>query len=296
MYLFSRGRQGMYTMLVFGDIGAVYRQVHLKHFMSNGMGRGNSVRLHINTPISSTKPVCVYQDGQLLCVLETVGMEQEEKTTEHVCIPTLFSHVSVVDVWEESNHRDIVPYAPARIENICGKLDSQDVTHVCRSAVVRPIKKCFGRKFAMYGLHGNITFDGGGLCIPQFRAVRDLDKFKKQLRILRLEEDNMSVHLIVVCMSLGRQVSVNQNSTLVRFLSANSAFTFMGCLDEQNNNLSFKYHGKYLKMNTSVSITRRGCLLVHVAWDRSVCVLDDTLIQDVLEHANSILQCVSSLC
>lgn len=285
----------MYTMLVFGDAGAIYRRVHLVHFKSNGIGRIKSVRIRVETPISEKETVYVYQGEQLLCVLG-VKKHEEMHEVEHVYIPMLFQYVSIVDIWEESNPHDTVPFTYARIENICGKLESQEMAHLCRSGVVRPINKCFGRKYAVYGLHGNITFDNC-LCIPQFRAVRDLEKFRKQLQILNMEMGEMTVHLMVVCMSLGRQVSVNENSTLVQFLRHVDGFTFTGgCLDEQSTNLCFKFCGKYPKMKTNVTITRRGCILVHVSWHGVVCLLNDDLVDEVLDQANMILQSVSSVC
>eukprot|EP00961_Rhodomonas_salina_P268925 3633961-Rhodomonas_salina.1 len=191
-----------HVALVFADCGNFYSRFTFPARCCKQPGRKHSVR--------SELAVCSADAGDALCFELCSSAElwvQACGCAVSVPVPTTVQRVVAVEVWlAEGENAGCKPASAPVMQNVCGRLQAQNLGHLCDvDGLARRINKCFGRKYCVFTLHGNVSFDKK-LCYPQFRGVKDLARFRATLGAMRICGDEMLVHLLVLSANVGHSI------------------------------------------------------------------------------------------
>eukprot|EP00961_Rhodomonas_salina_P008032 109013-Rhodomonas_salina.1 len=256
--------------------------------------RANSEGVTLGLDVGGRAEVAVPTPGHGVITLRF----QEEASApfqSFVVLSPLVTRVLRIESWVEDAEpaRPHAHFRPPAIENICGKLPSQDLWHLVQSGAARRINKCFGRRFCMYSLAGNVSFDSG-LCMPQYRGVRKLAPFLSSAQRFGLDVEGLKVHLVVLSGNVGNRVTVGDQGTMSRLLPRRGPYKACSGLDIDSSNLRFQGTNTEGDDATSIAITRRGCVVIRMCF-RPPRELTDSVIAEVQQQANCIMQDVVSL-
>jgi hypothetical protein len=273
-----------HTVLLFTDCGNVYRHMRPRACNCVCAGRVTSER-------------CEYA-GAAVCADGSVVLCMPGHGEVAVQLPACVREVRAVEIWATSSLERTPTQRGAAIENICGKLPAQDLRAHVERGLARRIDKCFGRRFCIYSVFGNVSFDKGVGWL-QYRGVRDMAQFHAFLARQDIAREGMTVHLVILSGNIGQSVTVGAQGLLRQKMTASGRYALHTQIDNDdstNVNLLMRPRGAAACFRCiSVVVTRRGCVMVRVAFARD-CELSDAVLAETRQHADGVMQDVMSLC
>lgn len=219
-----------------------------------------------------------------------------EKTDNalHCKVPTSMVRIDSIEIWRTDTGTSVTSSGNFVVENICGRLPAQDIHSNVRPNVVQKINRCFGRKFCIYALAGNVSFDCG-VCFPQFRGVKKIHDFQRVMGRFNIETTDMTVHLIVLSGHLGRPVTLSEKGTLMQLLPVVFGYQLETSLDTEANSMRFTVRDRGKGYDMSLAITRRGCLTTRISFHPQQSLTEE-LLGAVCDDATEAMRCVSCVC
>jgi len=165
---------------------------------------------------------------------------------------------------------------PARIENLCGfylqyfdTMPFQQMVHRNRS--------CFGRQRELFHLEGNLTINQGRASFMGGRSFAGLTRLG---RTMRLEDPAFAVHMVVICLKLGRRAHVTSHGLMESNISRwDRHVRVEGRMFELCNTVRFtvkSFAGEFsldpalCPDNNDWAITGKGTVIARLTWARLV--------------------------
>ncbi len=282
----------MHTVLVLSKEGNFYRQFRPAACSCAADGRASSERVLVQRQVCADEPLCIEVPGHGTLCLQRSVLGAAQDAVELVYAVT---YVHAVEVWRASPADLFRPPRPIALANMCGRLPAQDLRHCVTMAATQKISKCFGRKFCIFTLAGNISFDSG--CMhPQFRGVSDCVRFTSLLRTLAITHDGMTMQLLVFCGDLGRTVTVSEQGTLRRLFPHLSGCTQRHGTDNDTNNLRFTRQSETVRECTlCVAVTRHGCVTIRACF-RTALEFSHEIVHNMATEAEAIMRAALLVC
>jgi hypothetical protein len=279
----------MHTMLLFTDCGNIYRQV--EHTTAcNCMRNGRVASERCEYAVGS---VCVVEDA--VARLQLPGHGELEVGP----LPQGVREVRAVEIWRTSVLDGLSSARGVVVENVCGKLPAQDVSALVASGFAREINKCFGRRYCMYSLYGNVSFDRGSEWL-QYRGVRCVERFRTFAARRGIDCTGMTVHLVILSGHIGQLVTVSMHGTLRQRLVQTGCYTHHSRIDDDstNVNLAAVLGAEELQLFKSVHVvvTRRGCVMIRVAFGGKSVELTDDVMATTRARAERVMRDVVQQC
>lgn len=285
----------MHTVLVFASEGNFYRQLELATCSCCDVGRAQSVRVLLQRDVGGEGPLCVEVPGHGTLRLQC-GSEVSGDDGVVVALMPAVTCVHAIEVWRSAPADAFRTARAISLANMCGRLPAQDLWgRIGQMPAVQTIRKCFGRKFCVYTLAGNISFDSG-FVFPQFRGVGNCARFVSLLRTLDIEHEGMTLQLAVFCGDLGRTVTISEQGTLWRLFPRVSGCTQRHGVDCDATTLRFsRKSDTFPGCKLCVAVTRHGCVTVRACFRTPLEFASDSM-DRLLKEAEDIMNAVRLVC
>jgi len=226
-------------------------------------------------------------------------MPKIDRSTHTVSQSVLLStgEVSIVQLDER-----FAPHStqPARIENLCGYYLQYFDDRPFKQLINRN-RSCFGRQRELFHLEGNLTINQGRASFMGGRSFAGLTRLG---RTMRLENPSFAVHMVVICLKLGRRAHVTSHGLMESNISRWDRYLRVeGRMFELCNTVRFTvkaFEGEFAldpairPDNNDWAITGKGTVIARLTWVRLVWTAEAEA--GILAFANKVGEWLKECC